>query len=314
LRRVSASIRATLRAKPWRAEEALIVYVDQTTPSEQPLLTPCRFATIVEVAEHGTTASLVLELNDFAYASDLAAFNKHARQVALHEEPPTRNNLQKITGHYWAQVTSTSLVERSRSLETWERLLAQLVTSQDFTSQPVFYHVPGMFDVRGGGEATIEGGRINLAAGREYELRLYHFHPAAANADASLSLRLELGDSAGHFVSNPKLAIDSRYDLKRIRIRTAEATKTFHSYLSIIRQYGGGEGVQTELPICILGRFWPTLMYGLALGGLLAVPQIVATFNNPNLPATNQYLVASVAVVIGCITGIFAAFGLRKAP
>src|SRR6266540_2461948 len=77
---------------------ALIAYIDQTDPVRLPSLVPCRFARIVEAISLGSTVTLTLRLEGFAYASDLDAANADLRKLATNV-PEMKDG--KPAGFWW---------------------------------------------------------------------------------------------------------------------------------------------------------------------------------------------------------------------
>lgn len=311
LKRVGAGVRDSLGSAPWKSTAALIAYVDQAGKA-QPRFVPCRFATIVDVAVHGTTASLVLELQEFASTDDCAGFTEQLRGMAADDEAPRRDDDGKIVGHHWTLSRPSELVRRSAALEAWERIVGQLATHEDFHATTAFFHMAGVLRIATSKSAEFRAGRLQLTAATEYEASIYHFHPGQYVAAAGDVLELTLGDGAGRFISNPKVPLDSRYDLKRVRFTTSDATLDYQSYLTLSTANATTESTTTEIPLSINGLVFKTLLGGLGLGALLAVPQVVAALNNPQLPARNLVVVVAVAVGVGILTGVFAAFGLKK--
>src|SRR5712692_10433915 len=61
---------------------AVVAYIDQSDPTRVPFLVPCRFARIIDATRHGSTVSLVLRLEGFAYARELDAANADVRKLA----------------------------------------------------------------------------------------------------------------------------------------------------------------------------------------------------------------------------------------
>jgi len=158
----------------------------------------------------------------------------------------------------------------------------------------------------------LKEGRYELASGTEYELRIYHYSPGGG----PLNTRLTLATSSPWlmFTTNPLLVLDSRYDLKRVRIKTGKPSSKEPAILSVLRSESGTETpeLQFDLQVAVRSNFAWTLLYGVVLGVLLGGPQIVAAFSNPALPRTNAYFISVMSGVSGLFAGIFAAFGLKK--
>jgi len=165
-----------------------------------------------------------------------------------------------------------------------------------------------------GKTVSVNNHRYEFAAGHEYEIQLYHYHPTVI----PLRTRLILTTTSQllTFTTNQVLSLDSRYDLKRGRFTTRKPPNADQAVISVLRDPGGGQlpYLDFDLPVLVRGVFWGTLGYGIILGVLLAGPQIVAALSNPSLPGNNVTLICAASAVLGLGTGIFAAFGLKKSP
>ena len=292
-------------------QAALIAYIDQSDPGKAPEIVPCRFASIVEATEHGTTASLQLELSEFAYAEDLTKFNAEM-QVASSAGLPAWQPDKKLKGYYWLEISSEpKACVRSANLATFERIVCQLAAREEFKEEGSFYTVVGMNNVSSGAVVSINNRHYEFAPGHEYELRLYHYSPK------SIALRTCLTITSTSpwlsFTTNPALSLDSRYDLKRARFVTLKPPNQSQAVISVSRDPGGSQlpYLDFDLPVLVGGVFWRTLIYGIVFGALLAGPQIVAALSNPSLPASNIVGVCFLSALLGLAAGITAAFGLR---
>ena len=292
---------------------ALIAYIDQTVPGQTPELIPCRFATISEASVHGTTVSLVLNLKEIALASNLQAFNAEMQTQCSGTLPSWQSG--SLVGHYWLEVLpGPTTLTASENISDWEAVVTQLGAHKEFSNEGGFYAVLGMSRLESDKTAQLKKGRYELASGTEYELRIYHYSPGSG----PLNTRLTLATSSPWlvFTTNPLLMLDSRYDLKRLRIKTGKPSSKEPAILSVLRSESGTETpeLQFDLPVAVRSNFWWTLVYGVVLGLLLAAPQIVAALYNPLLPKKNVWLISATSGAVGLVTGIFAAFGLKKNP
>jgi len=292
---------------------ALVAYVDQSIPGQAPELIPCRFASISEASIHGTTVSLVLNLGEIALATNLQAFNTEMRTQSSGTLPSWQSG--SLVGHYWFEVLpGPTTVTASENISDWETVVSQLATHTEFSNEGGFYAVLGMSPLESAQTVQFKKGRYELASGTEYELRIYHYSPGSSPLDT----RLTLATSSPWlmFTTNPLLMLDSRYDLKRVRIKTGKPSSTEPAILCVLRSEGATQTpeLQFDLPVAVRSNFGWTLLYGAVLGVLLAGPQIIAAFSNPTLPRMNAYFISLMSGVLGLFAGIFAAFGLKKSP
>jgi hypothetical protein len=294
-----------------RKPAALIAYIDQSDPAKTPEIVPCRFASIVEATEHGTTASLQLELSEFAYAEDLTKFNVELQAASAGALPAWQVD-KKLKGHYWLEVSVESKnCVRSVNLTAWERIVCQLGTREEFKAEGCFYTVVGITDVSSREAVSINDHRYEFAPGHEYELQMYHYSPKSVPVRTGLTITSTSPWLS--FTTNPVLSMDSRYDLKRIRFLTLKPPNRSQAVISVTRnpEDDGLPYLDFDLPVLVRGIFWRTLIYGIVFGTLLAGPQIVAALSNPSLPASNIVSVCFASALLGLAAGITAAFGLR---
>jgi hypothetical protein len=292
----------------------LIAYIDQTNATQAPVLIPCRFGTVNEAAVYGTTVSLVITLNEFAIAGDLPAFNQEMLTRSAGTLPAWQPD-GKLRGHYWLETSPAPVtVLRTEKLADWEKVVAQLAERQEFKDENSFYTFQGICIPESRALLPTKQGRYEFDPGREYEIRIYHYYPK----NAPLSARLTFTSTSPWlvFTTNPVLALDSRYDLKRVRVKAGKPSTKESAVLSVLRGVSEASAPSLEFDLLILIRaiFWRTLAYGIVLGALLAGPQIVAAFSNPALTRPTACFVSAISGVLGLLAGILAAFGLKKSP
>ncbi len=308
---IAPAIRDRISAGGVESTPSLIVYIDQHDNTKVPELIPCRFATLIDAVSHGTTVSLVLALEEFAYAENLPAFNNEMGTASAGILPTWQPD-GKIAGAYWLEIgQAPRTVVKSLKLSEWEKIVAQIAGHPDFANENCFYTMEAIIPVGLETMVSPQDNVYELAPSREYELRIYHFHPATVPVGARL--RLDTSSRWLTFTTNPLLIMDSRYDLKRVRLKTGAPSTRETAVLTILRNGANGNAnLEFDLPLEVRGTFWTTLGYGILLGALLAGPQIVAALSNPNLPAQNVAVISIVSGVLGLGAGILAAFGLKK--
>jgi len=296
---------------------ALIAYIDLSDTNKVPEIIPCRFASISEFTVVGTAVILQLELREFAVASDLAKVNDELKKQSVGTLPvwQTDGDKKRAKGDYWLEVSTepTSIV-RSGGLDDWEKVVTQLAERPDFSDEESFYTMVGINEIPSRSGVSANKGRYEFDPGHEYEFTLYHFYPKDVPPRSRVTLVTTSECLA--FTTNPELQLDSRYDLKRARFKTGKPTKDADAWISVTRNRKDSQlpYVDFDLLVRVRGVFWQTLAYGVILGLLLAGPQIVAALANPNLPPSSIVLVCSTSGILGLVTGVFAAFGLKKSP
>jgi len=300
-----------------RASQALIAYIDLSDANKAPEIIPCRFASISEITVVGTAVTLQLELQEFAVAADLSKFNDELKEKLLGSLPAWQadGDKKRAKGDYWLEVPAApTTTVRSDRLEDWEKLVTQLAARADFKDEGSFYTMVGINEIPSRSAVSVNKGRYEFQPGHEYELSLYHFYPK----DVPLRARVTLTTTSQWlaFTTNPVLQLDSRYDLKHARFKAGKPTNKEDAWISVMRNAGEEQlpYVDFDLLGLVRGVFWQTLGYGIILGLLLAGPQIVAALSNPSLPAKSVVTICAASGIICVITGIVAAFGLKKTP
>lgn len=291
--------------------EVLIAYIDQLDPNKPIEIVPCRYATIRDVAPLGQTASLQLELGDLAYAAELPALNDLLKQQAPAAFPQRSNG--SIEGSYWLETEPIPGISKANNEATWEKIVVQLAMRTDFANEQFFYKVQGIVDIGSRHFQAPKKNTISLRAGRDYELRIYHFSPG--NDDAQAELQASVLGVPVEFTMTPELLLDSRYDLKRLAFRTGSPVPGELGVLTLRRKtVGGGGGWEWDLDLGLRVRaaVRRQLLFGLLVGLFLMVTPIVAAYSSSTLKPHQQLIIALVAIVSSLLAGFAAAFGLKR--
>ena len=302
------------RSSPQRA---LLAHVDISDGGRQGdgccRVVPCRFANLVEARKIDDFYILVFRLSDFAIASDERLF-----QQSLPNSIPHWASSEAIEG-YWCQVLRRPPValDDIRDTNGWVRCVDQLRTSTDFSKQPYFYNIEGIFgsDRRRKCRPNREGS-FELAAANDYELSLFHYDPDADFHTGNKDPRALTVNSSSNITlrSSSRLAIDSPYDLKVVRFSTGAATKREFAFLSLKRTEPESDSsdLYPELyfPVVVRGSVAMSVVNGLILGALLSAQAGLAILARAS---PSKWLIEGiVAVVLGLCTGLFVSFGMKK--
>lgn len=296
--------------KQLKGAEVVIAYIDQSDKSKEIEIVPCRYATLVDVASVGQTASLQLEVRELAHAAELATFNEELRERAALLPRRTEGGVE---GAYWFEVDALPAAERSTSDSTWEEIVAQLAPRTDFANERFFYRVQGITDVGRGRILHAKRNSFLLRPGRDYELRLYHYYPGEESVEAEV--QASVTGVPIEFTMTPELLLDSRYDLKRIPFRTGSPVPAERGVLTL-RRRGRADNQKWEwdldLGLRVHAAILRQLLFGLLVAAFLAVTPILAAYSNSNLSSHDQRTIAIVASISSLLVGITAAFGLRR--
>jgi hypothetical protein len=294
-----------------RGGSALITYVDQTELQRDPELIPCRMATLVDAVPLGRTVSLQLELTAFAFAPDIGPFNDEVASLSGDLIPRRKDEM--IQGSYWFEIKEAlKSITKSTDLAVWENIVEQVAARPDFKDERFFYTIEGLVDISPDEHLAAKENAYQLSPNREYDLRIYHFHPT--EGDPKSLIGVEASHPSVIFTTNPQVLLDSRYDLKRIRLRTMSPASREPGVLAVRRQVHGHTEWEWEfdLPIEVRGAFWRRLGLGLLIGIFLSVSPVVSAYSNPNLSENSQVVISLVGIVAGILAGIAASFGLRR--
>lgn len=284
----------------------LIAYVDQHDNARTPEIIPCRMARLEAATAHGTTVSLELSVDDFAYAENLPGFNTALRSGCA-TSLPSRTPEGAIQGHYWLEATSEIPLHKSAALAEWEKIIIQLADHQDFNKVVTFLTVMDIRSVRTGRSLKPAGRIYSLQPDDHYEFRLYHFHPKEREPAVCESLAF---GSALTIESSPRIIIDSRYDLKRIRVATTGALRSQYCSVSVKCEQSG-EMLDFDIGLRIGGKWIQMAAYGILLGLLLASPHVVAALYNPDISERIRLAVIVSSCFTSIVAGLFTAIGLK---
>lgn len=310
---ITENVKAKMRDGTCQGAKALIAYVDQSERAHEPLLIPCRFAAVTEAELHGTTATIEFELGQFAYAQDVGAFNSQIRSASGGVLPSWEGAQgQYPKGAYALEVATEGLtnVVAASDLSHWEKIVEQLASRSDFKDETCFYMVDGLRSVETEEVHVMQNGAYNLKPSCEYELRIYHYLPTSSTH--TTYLHLLVGKPSVEFVTSPTQAIDSRYDMKRIRFRTGRPVWRENVVCSLHRadspKLTPPSVLDFDVRMSIAGTYATLLFWGILVGLLLAAPHVINTGSGTG---SAKVFLCSVYVIVGIITGVLAAFKLR---
>ena len=301
----SVDARKRLQAAP-----VLIAYIDQHKERAEFEIVPCRYATLDNVASVGQTASLQLEVNDFAYAPDLAAFNEHLRRT-VGESLPRRVG-DRAEGAYWFTVDNLEAVEPSASDAVWEQIVAQLRrrgptsrTSDSSTAcaastRSVVTTLCMRRRTRSsyGRVVTTSYGCITTTRVKEmsrprYERQRLGLHSSSPSRRSCCSTRVTTsrGCRSGPGRRSPRRGVSTLRRRKR-----------------------GEERWEWDLDLGVRVRAAVVrqLLVGLTIAAALAATPIVAALSDTNLSHHAKALIVIVAAATSVVAGMAAAFGVPR--
>ena len=283
----------------------------QATETVSPLILPIRYATIVEVREHGSTKSIVFKLSDFCRFDDLGVFNAALRS-AQSQVPDYVDG--DIAGKYWLfdDGTAAEGVGRSNALSDWERLIEAYYQTPNSIEDMPFYRFEGIADLETGKiiKPSPDGDDLLYAldGGKKYEARVYHFHPKNDFPEYALTVSSDDGNLVP--LNGDTRVLHTRYDWKDYRFRTKKMILGANSYLSFRRtEKDTGKLIWEDflLGVKINRSWWLVAAYVGMIAVGFAVPFLVRTFSGPE----KHGLVIFAALVGGIIVGAATLFKER---
>jgi hypothetical protein len=203
-------------------------------------------------------------------------------------------------------------VRRSAEIAVWEEIIAQIAARSDFADERFFYIVDALVDVPRDKMLRAKKDAFKLRPGRDYNMRLYHYHPIAGDPDAEVGLTASGAPIT--FTMTPEALLDSRYDLKQIRFRTGSPVPAERGVLTLRRRHRGEEDWQWDIDIgvSVRGAVLRQLLFGLIVAVFLAVTPIVTAYSNSKLSSADQLIIALAGGASSLLAGLTAAFGLRR--
>jgi hypothetical protein len=316
---VSEDVKADIRQNNLVGQMACLAYVDRSVAGQTPVIVPCRQAKIRKTEVAGDFCVIEFELGSFWFANDVVAFNKDVRALA--------GNLTEwqgtiLKGYFCCGLSTPpqSLV-LSSEISDWQRLIVSLRDHSDFSAEPFFYFVRGIFQI--GKQKAIQSIECSwpLLASSSYEMRIVQYTPGEAHSTNVMPrtswLLAEASPSAVSLVTTPKLAIDSGYDIKRLLFRTVNTARRIDSMVTLFRLLNSPTPKPTDTSIWdfdvvfqIRPPLWTPIWQGLAVGALLAVQSLLIICSNAQI--SHKITVGCLSVLVGLLTGIVASFNLRK--
>jgi hypothetical protein len=317
LKYLAPSVREHLKSGQICAgDRVLISYLDQSDKSQPVFFVPVRYATIMESPTVGDFAVLRMRVAEFAYAADLEALNREM-QIASVEVPRWSSdpNITYATGSFWVEVSAyPKSIVASESIADWQIAVGQLMARKDFASEGPFFQVVKLEEVRSGREVRLNNGQLCLCANTEYQLLIDHFLPREETG--TFQLEALFAGQAITFITGAKIQIDSPYDRHWLRFKTREPLKEERAVITLTKKQTGEDAtVQFDLPVAVEGQGLKAVLIGVAVGALLALPQIITAWVNPAFqPRGLTWLIglSGIIFVLNMGVGIAAALNFRR--
>jgi hypothetical protein len=276
-------------------KEGLVCFADDSR-TEQLLLNPVRQVTIEHVSVHGTTASLILKMGDFAYAKT-EDFSVQISNIAGAYHPRKENGASHGKWIFSVDETKLTGIIRNKSLTTWQNIVEELANKPQFKNEPFYWTVVGIEPIAKPGIDYSEclAWSDRLPRNSLQNLLIYHYFPANKPSESKVPVLTLSSGGCIHAISSTEVRIDSPYDLRRWRF---QAQATDHSPKPGWIDIRDPSGWTIELTIVTEWNLWVLGFLVFLLGASLAAPHIF-----PSVIA---------AVVSSTVAAILTVFGIRK--
>ena len=149
----------------------ILAYLDNSTAAREICALPYRMATVTGSESRGSTLTLTFSLGDFVSAPESFAID-NGIALPQHEGGSSKN---------YCQFISSDVKGLSVGADSWEETVSRLYKCYKFKDEVCFYQVSGLYQLprrawEKGSAIHVQDGFYNLKYGREYELRIYHYH------------------------------------------------------------------------------------------------------------------------------------------
>jgi hypothetical protein len=296
---------------------ALLAHVDCTPEaprSDQKCpITPCRYAHLIRSTRIGHYFILRFCLTEFAPCSDLHKFDT---QISSQRPTWTKTN-DKIEG-YWCfeGPVDHHTCPHVNTTEAWQNIIKELAQRKDFSTESFFFTVTGIYPRESEELLSPESGEFNFHANRNYEARIFHFHPPGdmrTMPTNSALIKVEVSSPQLESITAPTLPIDSPYDLKSFHFQASDSARLQFAALVIrIDNRADGKPVETQpelyLPAKVKPATFRLLASALAIGVLLWLQQWMAAAEKGPISVKDIVIL----LILALATAFIVVFGLKK--
>lgn len=192
-------------------------------------------------------------------------------------------------------------------------MVTQLSQHEDFESEETFFTVVGLLTQDKLSEIMVKLRHIEwpdvLPADEDYELVIYHYHSSKSPSEYVMSA------STGAYLtleSSPKLRLDSRYDLKKLRIRTGDPTfRSKRTWITLSANIESmTETLELDMELTVKANYLKRVGIAALIAIGLTVGQAVPLVTRTDLGSGDKLalgllvLLASIAVAVAVVWGI----------
>lgn len=292
-----------------------IAFLDTNDSRVTPEIAPVRAAKVASTEVQGDFCVFEFTLAGFAFAQDLAAFN---RQIRTQSGNLPHWSGAAVVGHFCEEVSTNGLpLKLDADVGEWQGICKTLCSYAAYKDERMFYRLEGVYAVSSGKAVRCESATLKLCSGELYDVRLLHYSPTKLkfppkpnNQDLDW-LVADADDKVVTFVGTKALAIDSDYDRKTARFRAVATTVELDARLSFSRRPVGAVKPEEatwdfDLHARIEPDRWKQIRYGLLIGFPVALQGFVLAVSNEKI--AHQAAVAVAVVIAGFAAGLLATF------
>lgn len=270
---LSDDVKRKIKDGSIRGAKALICYIDQSSKGAIYII-PCREAEIIEVKPIGSPLAIQLRMKNFANISSLAQIQK---EISASNDCPHWDSSGQLKGSWFFECEAPSLLGSSSRLESWEAVVKELLTRNDFLKRDFFFNICSFSKSWDGNKVLPKDGTYWLDPSQEYDLEACHFHSNNEPASAKSITFAASSDNLKLF-SLAKVPIDSRYDLKTWKFKLEGENSKVPLVLEIRTSSTGDDKddvVQIDLPAIIKVDWKRISIRFVTIAGGFLLPSIV---------------------------------------
>jgi len=302
--------------------QALVCFLASSGPSSPRQIVPVRLATVVRAELIGSSCVFTLEAN--FYVPPLGDLQIRNAVVARERDKlplaPTSDPEGEGYFAFFASLDWWSL--RREEAEAFEATARALAVHSPFDGEgTLFYSVHRLAKV-----ATTSwfgtwprplrpsAGVYCLASRRRYQVEIYSFAPGRLGPDTHL--RVESEDEFIHFVTPRSIAVDSRYDVKRIVFSTDAEVLARAGGMRVYLTHGNAEAKDADVrqDIGLQFIFGGSWLLGLLRAGAIGIGTAGPAMVAANAAGKLSVGVAIVMIALGAVAGLGAVFVSLKKP
>src|SRR5258706_6470543 len=170
-------------------------------------ITPCRHAILVESNRIGDFYFLKLELEEFAPCD--ATIN----QSHFPTDRPRWTLTNTLEGLWCMELPhQIDSCQRDGRLEGWQRIIRVLGQSLDFSCEPFFFAVEGLYARGSTAACEVENGEYVLRSETDYCVKLFHYHPDGDKHVMTVgvgTIKVDVSSPQLESITSPTLPIES---------------------------------------------------------------------------------------------------------